>query len=80
MKTFVELSIDRFEQLRDLVSKTLDQITEDHAHWSPDPESNSIAIIAEFRNRAQTSGIAVAKASQCSTTVAINSQLCRQFE
>src|SRR5213080_3156741 len=47
MKNFIELSIDRFEQVRDIGSKTLSQITEEQAHWSPDPESNSIAIIVQ---------------------------------
>src|SRR5436189_5746987 len=47
MKTFIELSIDRLEQLRDLGSKTLGQVNDDHVHWSPDTESNSIAIIVQ---------------------------------
>ena len=46
-KDFLSLSIDRFEQLRDLGTKTFSQITENDVHWSPDAESNSIAIIVQ---------------------------------
>src|ERR1051326_3866192 len=47
MKDFVTLTLDRFEQLRSLGQKTLDQLGEEDVHWSPDPESNSIAVIVQ---------------------------------
>jgi len=47
MKDFLSLAIDRLKQQQSLGSKTLDQISENEAHWSPDPESNSIAIIVQ---------------------------------
>jgi len=47
MKDFLTLSLDRFEQLRSLGQKTLDQLGEEDVHWSPDPESNSIAVIVQ---------------------------------
>ncbi|HWF43905.1 MAG TPA: DUF1572 family protein [Candidatus Kapabacteria bacterium] len=47
MKDFLTLTHDRFEQLRDQGSKTLDQLNDADMHWSPDPESNSIAIIIQ---------------------------------
>src|SRR5271169_2892955 len=46
-KTFLSLSIDRFEQLQSLGAKTLDQLDDEQIHWSPDAESNSIAVIAQ---------------------------------
>jgi hypothetical protein len=46
-KTFLTLSLDRFEQLRSLGTKTLEQLNDDDVHWSPDAESNSIAIIVQ---------------------------------
>ena len=46
-KDFITLAIQRFEQLRDLGAKTLEQINEEQAHWSPDAESNSIAVIVQ---------------------------------
>ena len=46
-RNFLTLSLDRFEQLRDLGSKTFEQLTEDDIHWSPDKESNSIAVIVQ---------------------------------
>ena len=39
--------MERFEQLRTLGEKTLDQLTDSDVHWSPDPESNSIAVIVQ---------------------------------
>jgi hypothetical protein len=47
MKDFLMLTLERFEQLRDQGSKTLEQLTDADIHWSPDPESNSIAIIVQ---------------------------------
>ena len=47
MKTFLTLSIDRFEQLRSMGSKTLEQLGDADIHWSPDAESNSIAVIVQ---------------------------------
>ena len=46
-KNFLTLSLDRFEQLRDLGTKTFDQLNEEDIHWSPEAESNSIAIIVQ---------------------------------
>ena len=46
-KTFLSLSIDRFEQLRLLGSKIIEQLNDEQIHWSPDAESNSIAIIVQ---------------------------------
>lgn len=46
-KNFLTLSIDRFEQLRTLGTKTLAQLDDEQIHWLPDPESNSIAIIVQ---------------------------------
>src|ERR1700722_12755388 len=47
MKNFLSLSIDRFEQLQSVGSKTLDQLNDEQIHWSPDAESNSIAVILQ---------------------------------
>ncbi|HET6400063.1 MAG TPA: DUF1572 family protein [Candidatus Kapabacteria bacterium] len=47
MKDFLTLTLDRFEQLRSQGEKTLAQLSEEDAHWSPDPESNSIAVIVQ---------------------------------
>jgi hypothetical protein len=48
MKDFLSLAIDRFKQQQDLGSKTLEQLSgDDDVHWSPDPESNSIAVIVQ---------------------------------
>jgi hypothetical protein len=47
MKSFLQLATERFEQLRDLGSKTLDQVNDEQAHWSPDIESNSMAVIVQ---------------------------------
>jgi hypothetical protein len=47
MKNFLSLSIDRFEQLQSLGAKTLDQLNDEQIHWSPDAESNSIAVIVQ---------------------------------
>jgi hypothetical protein len=44
-KNFLTLSLDRFEQLRSLGTKALEQLNNDDVHWSPDAESNSIAVI-----------------------------------
>jgi len=46
-KNFLSLSIDRFEQLQSLGLKTLEQLNDEQIHWSPDAESNSIAIIVQ---------------------------------
>lgn len=46
-KNFLTLSLDRFEQLRELGTKTLAQLNDDAIHWSPDAESNSIAVIVQ---------------------------------
>jgi hypothetical protein len=46
-KNFLSISIDRFEQLQSLGSKTLDQLNDEQIHWSPDAESNSIAVIMQ---------------------------------
>lgn len=46
-KTFLSLSLDRFEQLRSLGTKTLEQLNDEQIHWSPDAESNSIAVIVQ---------------------------------
>ncbi len=46
-KNFLTLSLDRFEQLRSLGTKTLAQLNDDNIHWSPDTESNSIAVIVQ---------------------------------
>ncbi len=46
-KTFLTLSLDRFEQLHSLGTKTLEQLNDEQIHWSPDAESNSIAIIVQ---------------------------------
>ena len=46
-KNFLTLSLDRFEQLRSLGTKTLEQLNDDDVHWSPDAESNSIAVIVQ---------------------------------
>ncbi|HEX5317180.1 MAG TPA: DUF1572 family protein [Candidatus Kapabacteria bacterium] len=47
MKDFLMLVLDRFEQLRSQGEKTLAQLSEADVHWSPDTESNSIAIIVQ---------------------------------
>ena len=47
MKDFLALTLDRFDQLRTLGEKTLEQISDEDVHWVPDPESNSIAIIVQ---------------------------------
>jgi hypothetical protein len=46
-KNFLTLSLDRFEQLRSLGTKALEQLNNDDVHWSPDAESNSIAVIVQ---------------------------------
>jgi Protein of unknown function (DUF1572) len=46
-KNFLTLSLDRFEQLRSLGTKTLEQLNDEQIHWSPDVESNSIAVIVQ---------------------------------
>jgi hypothetical protein len=46
-KTFLILSLDRFEQLRSMGTKTLEQLNDEQIHWLPDTESNSIAIIVQ---------------------------------
>ncbi len=46
-KNFITLSLDRFEQLRSLGTKTFTQLRDDDVHWLPDAESNSIAIIVQ---------------------------------
>lgn len=47
MKDFLTFILDRFEQLRSQGEKTLAQLTDEDVHWSPDAESNSIAIIVQ---------------------------------
>ena len=47
MKDFLTLTLDRFEQLRVQGEKTLAQLNDADVHWSPDPESNSIAVIVQ---------------------------------
>ena len=47
MKDFITLSLNRLEQLKSLGSLTLEQLTEEDAHYTPDPESNSIAVIVQ---------------------------------
>jgi hypothetical protein len=47
MKYFLSLTFERFEQLRSLGTKSLDQLSDDDIHWSPDAESNSIAVIVQ---------------------------------
>ncbi|HEY3875468.1 MAG TPA: DUF1572 family protein [Candidatus Kapabacteria bacterium] len=46
-KNFLILSLDRFEQLRTMGTKTFEQLNEADIHWSPDAESNSIAVIVQ---------------------------------
>jgi hypothetical protein len=47
MKDFLTLTLDRFEQLRSQGEKTLTQLSDADVHWSPDTESNSIAVIIQ---------------------------------
>ena len=47
MKDFLTLTQDRFNQVRSLGEKTLDQLSDDDVHWAPDAESNSIAVIVQ---------------------------------
>src|SRR5665213_1341085 len=47
MKDFLTLTLDRFEQLRSQGEKTLAQLSDADVHWSPDSESNSIAVIVQ---------------------------------
>src|ERR1035437_7479861 len=46
-KNFLTLSLDRIEQLRLLGTKTLAQLNDEQVLWSPDAESNSIAVIVQ---------------------------------
>src|SRR6476469_2320354 len=46
-KTFLSLSLARFDQMRDMGVKTLSQLNDEQVHWTPDPESNSIALIVQ---------------------------------
>jgi hypothetical protein len=41
---FLAVSIENFEDLKKIGEKTFAQIDEEQMHWSPDAESNSIAI------------------------------------
>ena len=47
MNDFLNLIQDRFEQLRSQGEKTLAQLSDGDVHWSPDEESNSIAVIVQ---------------------------------
>ncbi len=47
MKDILTLTTDRFTQIRSLGEKTLEQLSEADLHWSPDEESNSIAVIVQ---------------------------------
>lgn len=46
-EVFLESVVFRFRATKQLAEKTFDQLRDPDLFWSPDPESNSIAIIAK---------------------------------
>src|SRR5687768_14844449 len=44
---FLQLTGDQFRELRQYGDKSFAQITEEGMHWTPDVESNSIAVIIQ---------------------------------
>ncbi|HET6512204.1 MAG TPA: DUF1572 family protein [Candidatus Kapabacteria bacterium] len=44
---FLQLTRDQFRELRQYGDKSFAQITEEGMHWTPDVESNSIAVIIQ---------------------------------
>jgi hypothetical protein len=42
---FIALSLEEFRKYKAMGMKALEQVSEEKMHWSPDPESNSIAVI-----------------------------------
>lgn len=44
---FLQIATENFRELRKMGDKTFEQLGEEELHWSPDPESNSIAVIIQ---------------------------------
>lgn len=47
---FLNVTIQDFRDLKKLGDKTFSQLGEEQMHWTPDPESNSIALIIQHLN------------------------------
>ena len=44
---FLQIAIENFRELKMMGEKTFEQVTEEQLHWTPDEESNSIAVIVQ---------------------------------
>jgi len=44
---FLRAAAARFEQWKTVAEKAIDQLDDEQLHWSPDPESNSAAILLQ---------------------------------
>lgn len=44
---YLKVVLERFKSVKELGDKTINQLSEDHIHWSLNEESNSIAVIVK---------------------------------